>query len=304
MFIPFISQPRLLRRKGGGGGGGHGGSGGGHSSSGGRSGGSSAKSGVQSKGATIKSGSSSMKASTYSRGSSVPAVIPPGQLFAGRIAGGGTRDQIFGTRTYGSGYPGIAGRGTSGLNFPFIFWPLAWPTAVGGGGATAVYLHNHNEYGDPTNSSRPGGAMAIATFPSLSNPPTYFRVLADNATVLSLIGDLSYNCTSLLSTSSPYYSKTSAPYTDTPQPEQVVQYYRASSIALSVDGYNNTATYAADGTPDSPLPGTVDLKLLDCLNQTIALAAPLIDGASIRLSTPNLGAVGAVWVLWWMFRFF
>ncbi|KIM37034.1 hypothetical protein M413DRAFT_52636, partial [Hebeloma cylindrosporum] len=224
----------------------------------------------------------------YSRGSSAPAVIPVGQPFAGRIAGGGTRSQIFGTsrclnsffvpssRTYGSGYPGIAGRGTAGRNFPFIFWPLAWPLSVGGGAAAAVYLHNHNEYGDPTNSSRPGGGMAIATFPSLSNPPTYFRVLADNATVLSLIEDLSSNCTSLLSTSSPYYSKTNTPYTDIPQPEQVVQYYRASSIALSMDGYNNTATYAAaDGTPDSPLPGTVDLRLLDCLNQTIGLAAPL-----------------------------
>ncbi|KIM37037.1 hypothetical protein M413DRAFT_448756 [Hebeloma cylindrosporum] len=310
MFVPFISEPRLLRRKGGGGGGksSSGGGKGSSSSSGGQSGKSSAKSSsssVKSKSrtSTIKTGSSSTKSSTYGRGSSVPAVIPAGQLFAGRIAGGGTRGQIFGTRTYGSGYPGIAGRGTSGRNFPFIFWPLAWPIAVGGGAATAVYLHNHNEYGDPTNSSRPGGEMAIATFLSLSSPPTYFRVLADNATVLSLIEDLSSNCTSLLSTSSPYYSKTSAPYTDTPQPEQVVQYYRASSIALSVDGYSNTATYAADGTPDSPLPETVDLKLLDCLNQTIALAAPLIDGASIRWSAPNLGAVGVVWVLWWIFGF-
>ena len=145
--------------------------------------------------------------------------------------------------------------------------------------------------------------MAIATFPSLSDPPTYFRILADNTTVLSLIEDLSTNCSSLLSTTSPYYSKTSTPYTDTPQPEQIIQYYRASSIALSVDGYNNTATYASDGTPDSPLPGTVDLKLLDCLNQTIGLAAPLIDGASVRWSTPNLGVVGVVWALWWIFGF-
>jgi hypothetical protein len=146
--------------------------------------------------------------------------------------------------------------------------------------------------------------MATATFPSLSNPPTYFRILADNATVLSLIGDLSANCSSLLSTTSPYYSKTSTPYTNTPQPEQIVQYYRASSIALSVDGYNNTATYASDGTPDSPLPGTVDLKLLNCLNQTIGLAAPLIDGTGVRWSSPNLGAVGVVWVLWWIFNWF
>lgn len=143
--------------------------------------------------------------------------------------------------------------------------------------------------------------MVTATFPSLSNPTTYFHILADNATVLSLIEDLSTNCSSLLSTTSPYYSKTSTPYTDTPRPEQIVQYYRASSIALSVDGYNNTATYAPDGTPDSPLPATVDLKLLNCLNQTIGLAAPLIDSADARWSTPNLGWVGVVWMLWWIF---
>lgn len=29
-------------------------------------------------------------------------------------------------RTYGSGYPGIAGRGVAGRGFPFFFWPLAW----------------------------------------------------------------------------------------------------------------------------------------------------------------------------------
>jgi hypothetical protein len=145
--------------------------------------------------------------------------------------------------------------------------------------------------------------LAIATFPSVSTPTTYFRVLADNATVLSLIGDLSANCTSLISTSSPYYSKTSEPYSNTPQPEQVVQYYRASSIALSVDGYNNTATYAPDGTPDSPLPETVDLKLLGCLNQTIAATAPLVNGVGAGWSLPNLGALGVVWVLWWLIGF-
>ena len=145
--------------------------------------------------------------------------------------------------------------------------------------------------------------MAIATFPSLSNPPTYFRILADNSTVLSLIDDLSANCTNLISTSSPYYSKTSAPDKNTPQPEQVVQYYRASSIALSVDGYNNTATYAPDGTPDSPLPETVDLKLLECLNQTTGFAAPLISGVGAGWSPPNLGVLGVVWVLWWLFGF-
>jgi hypothetical protein len=42
-------------------------------------------------------------------------------------------------RTYGSGYPGVAGRGVAGLPFPFFFWPLAWGGAAVG---TAAYLHD------------------------------------------------------------------------------------------------------------------------------------------------------------------
>ena len=42
-------------------------------------------------------------------------------------------------RAYGSGYPGVAGRGVAGRNFPFVFWPIAWAGAGVGGGA---YLHN------------------------------------------------------------------------------------------------------------------------------------------------------------------
>ena len=45
-------------------------------------------------------------------------------------------------RAYGSGYPGIAGKGTVGLGFPFFFWPLAFGT-VGLGGA----YHYHSDVG-------------------------------------------------------------------------------------------------------------------------------------------------------------
>ena len=49
-------------------------------------------------------------------------------------------------RQYGSGYPGIAGRGVAGRGFPFLFWPLAWGGVAGVG--TAAYLHN-TEVSDP-----------------------------------------------------------------------------------------------------------------------------------------------------------
>lgn len=46
-------------------------------------------------------------------------------------------------RQYGSGYPGVTGRGVQGRGFPFIFWPLTW---VGiSGVSTQAYLHRSSE---------------------------------------------------------------------------------------------------------------------------------------------------------------
>ena len=47
--------------------------------------------------------------------------------------------QFVGSREYGSGYPGIQGRGVNSRGFPFFFWPLAWGGL--GGGFGAAYLH-------------------------------------------------------------------------------------------------------------------------------------------------------------------
>lgn len=46
------------------------------------------------------------------------------------------------TRQYGSGYPGVSGLGTTGRNFPFVYWPLVWGGGLGYG---AAYLHNTHE---------------------------------------------------------------------------------------------------------------------------------------------------------------
>ncbi|KAG5640995.1 hypothetical protein DXG03_006437 [Asterophora parasitica] len=145
-----------------------------------------------------------------------------------------------------------------------------------------------------SNTSRPGGAMAAAAFQS-SSTSSIFRVLADNETVSTLIGDIRSNCSSSLDSS--LSSTSPSPYGGYPLPEQVVQYYRASSIALTLDGYNDSAVFAPDGTPDTPLPSGVDTKLMDCMNQTIGLAAPLVDGG-VGLTVPNLGLLGLLYVVW------
>ncbi|KAG5652591.1 hypothetical protein H0H81_004422 [Sphagnurus paluster] len=303
MFVPFISVPsnerlkKLYRRKGGGGGGrggGGGGGGGGKSGSTGSSGisGSSAGGG---RSTPISSGGTSRSATPYGAGGGKAAPIPAGQPFAGRESGGGTRSQVYGTQQYGSGYPGVASRGVGGLGFPFVFWPLAWGGIAGVG--AGAYLHN-SEYGRPNNSSRPGGPLATAAFVSNSANTTY-RLLADNATVTSLIVDIKEKCSSNLNGST---SAAPSPYEDSltalPQPEQSVQYYRASTVALTLDGYNNTAIFQQEGTPDVPLPNNIDKNLLACLNQTIGEAVPLVTSGVPGLTAPNLSVLALFWLVW------
>ncbi|KAF8878254.1 hypothetical protein CPB85DRAFT_1443404 [Mucidula mucida] len=258
MFIPFISKKAtrsLEKRKGGGGGGGRGGGGGvgGGGRGGGGRGGSSGGS-KSSWGGFGSSTGSTAKGSPrpYSGGGGRPTTIPSGSLFAGRSTGGGQRSGVYGSSCdVGSGYPGYYGRGVGGLGFPFYFWPLAFGT-VGG----AAYLYN-DEYGLPSNTSRPGGAQSMAAFQSNSTQ-TIYRIASDNDTVVDLIDVIQQNCSSHL-------TSTSA---------------TAAFAALSIDGYNNTAVFSSDANATATtLPSSIDTTLLDCLNSTIGQAIPLVDGA-------------------------
>ncbi|KAI0715907.1 hypothetical protein C8T65DRAFT_642837 [Cerioporus squamosus] len=305
MFVPGIpsrdseSTQRLYRRKGGGGKGGGGKSG----SSGSSGSGSSGSSGsVGSRGSSVSvPGSTAGRSSAVSYGSGTTKVvsIPQGQPFAGRQSGGATRGSIYGNQQYGSGYPGVSGLGTSGRNFPFVFWPLVWGGGLGYG---AAYLHNNNEYGEPNNSSRPGGPMTQAAFSSNTTNST-FHVVADNTTVTALIASISSNC-SFASNSSQTPSAFNGAVTD-PLPEQAIQYYRASSVVLTLDGYNDTAALTGDANATAPpLPSNVDQTLLNCMNATIGEAVPLFEDSASRLSVSSVGAVGLVYVLWCMSSFF
>ncbi|KAF8197478.1 hypothetical protein BJ912DRAFT_1055883 [Pholiota molesta] len=195
--------------------------GGGGSSSGGSSG--------TARSSSISSAGTSKAATSYGGGGGRAITIPSGQLFAGRSAGGGTRSEVTGTQQYGSGYPGITGRGVANRGFPFFFWPLAWGGVAGVG--TAAYLHN-TEYGRFDNSSRPGGIMMTAEFNSSSSQSTTFRIVADNTTVNSLITDIVSNCTSSnLASPSTIVATTYNDSLVSPKPEQAVQYYRSSTVA-------------------------------------------------------------------------
>ncbi|KAJ7935676.1 hypothetical protein B0H13DRAFT_1949166 [Mycena leptocephala] len=278
MFVPFLSEKKQLSRRRGGGGKGGGKGGGGEEGGGG----------------------TSKSATSYGAGGGPSVTIPSGQLFSGRPEGSGTRAEVFGSRTYGSGYPGISGRGVANRGFPFYFWPLSFGVGAGSG----AYLHSNTEYGHADNSSRPGGVMTTANFQSNGPNGTIFRILADLSTTTDLVSDILANCSTSLSNSSISAAGSPASYNDSstspPQPEQVVQYYRASSVALSLDGYNNTSVFEADGTPDVPLPSGIDTTLLDCLNQTIGLAVPLIGGVGSQWATipSHVGLMSVVWLVW------
>ncbi|KAJ6585019.1 hypothetical protein B0H19DRAFT_860845, partial [Mycena capillaripes] len=295
MFVPFLSKRKQLSRRRGGGK--SGGSKGGGEEGGGAGGGGT---GGTSRSTPISTSGSSKSATSYGSGGGPAITIPSGQLFSGRNEGGGTRAQVFGTRTYGSGYPTGGGRGVFGRGFPFYFWPLSF----GVGAGTGAYLHSNTEYGHADNSSRPGGVMTSANFQSSGPNATVFRILADNATTTDLITDIIANCSTSLSNATVTAQGSLTPYNDSatapPQPEQVVQWYRASSIALSLDGYNNTAIFEAEGTPDVPIPSGIDATLLDCLNQTIGLAAPLIGGVGSHWAAipNNAGLMSLVWLVW------
>jgi len=302
VLIPIFSRRSdKVRRKGGGGGGKGGGSSG---SSGGKSGGSSSSSGGKSSGSTssvpvtgLSGGRSS--ATAYGTGGGKPVTIPSGSLFAGRQSGGASRGQVFGTSAYGSGYPGLASGTVVGRGFPFGFWPIVWGTTAGV--ATAAYLDDSNEYGAPDNSSRPGGVLLQAPLQEPNDNTTY-HLVADNSTLTSLLQSIEANCT--LSTNNITPQAFNPDNSSQPQPVQAIQYYRASSITLTLDGYNNTA--AIDGvntTAQTPLPSGLNTTFLDCVNQTIGAAAPLIGGASPLTMTSTYQLVSVGWLLFILSHF-
>ncbi|KAI5827654.1 hypothetical protein K523DRAFT_246329, partial [Schizophyllum commune Tattone D] len=109
-------------------------------------------------------------------------------------------------------------------------------------------------------------------------------------------------CASSLSSST---SRMVVAYSDNPRAESIVQYYRASSVALALDGYNNTAALSNDDNATAtPLPEWRDTTMLNCVNITIGAAVPLVNAAggncamTMTSAHLSLGAgVAMIWVL-------
>ncbi|EJU01542.1 hypothetical protein DACRYDRAFT_116672 [Dacryopinax primogenitus] len=261
----------------------------------------------------------------YGGGSTTIKQLPAGVPFTGRSYDGGIRPQVYGSRTFGSGYPyGGGGYWLVGRPFPFGFWPVYY----------YPYYYGDHEYGPENNSSRPGGAESMAlvqstnasissnaslssntssnsTAPSNSTsiPLNTYAIMGDSDSVRAVLDALVLNCSVINSTIMPYNANASGSV----QPEQAVQYYRASSFALFLEGYNNTAASAASAPPsnttasnmtsDTPLPTNLSLDFLDCLNQTIGNAVPMTnDGSALGLPAPVWSLVGLFWLVLIMAR--
>ncbi|KIJ29000.1 hypothetical protein M422DRAFT_269693 [Sphaerobolus stellatus SS14] len=95
-----------------------------------------------------------------------------------------------------------------------------------------------------------------------------YYILADHTTLDFLVPMVISSCSpsskNIIST--PFINFSLSPTS----PLQIIQYYRASSIALGLERYNNSRVWSNDSRfPDSPLPNIKDERFLDCVNTTI-----------------------------------
>ncbi|KAI5121695.1 hypothetical protein M0805_002770, partial [Coniferiporia weirii] len=283
----FKKRKQLFRRKGGGGGGRS--SSGGKTSTSAKSGGSSSSASKHGASSTFtkssgakpisvsNSGAKSTTANAYSDGGGSIVTLDSDSHFAGRLGGSGARDTVYGTSRFGSGYPyGGYGQYVDSRPLPYYFYPVPTTNNYYGG----------NEYLNATPDERPGGNLIVAIVqPSWGPGNVTYRILGDNSSVISVFAALVSNC-SVVNATSEFYAY-SASESIWPVPEQVVQYYRASSFLLSLDGYNNTASLPANmpasnnsasvSIADTPLPSSLNITFFECVNQTIGASVPLVD---------------------------
>ncbi|PVF97198.1 hypothetical protein CPB86DRAFT_786208 [Serendipita vermifera] len=254
------------------------------------------------------------QADYFSRGGGSSFTLGSSSPFAGRLAGGGTREMVVGTPRYGSGYPygytsGSSYRtGTVGMPFPFGFWPVYYPH----------YGHSH-QYNNTVEDKRPGGQLVQAAFQpnatqwyisqEAANNETYW-LLGDRESVSAMLQILSgckdcetYSCgisnvteivpmtmdlvdfsANSTNTNTTIRSNSS---TTPPQVQNVVQYYRASSFALAYTNYTNMYSIAPlNETTDvfwensTPLPTLLkNSAFMQCVNNTLVAGLPILNAA-------------------------
>jgi hypothetical protein len=184
------------------------------------------------------------------------------------------------------------------LSFPILLFSLlcpVWPVAFNGTGFDNYY--GSREYN--SDLSRPGGPMTQYTL----TPPAdvtnvsanTFALYGDLNSVDSVYHSLVSDCGVTKTFSSDFTQSLTSNFTI--NPNQTVQYYRASSFALLLNGYDNkqpnitvmddpdiyVPTYVYG--PLAPLPSSMNTTYLICLMSSIARHLPLIDPKSVDVTS-------------------
>ncbi|KAF8148571.1 hypothetical protein K438DRAFT_1763828 [Mycena galopus ATCC 62051] len=179
-----------------------------------------------------------------------------------------------GTKDYGDS--GILGSRQSLTDRSEGYWPL-----VLNNGSSSRGLNLTSKYGFPTNASRLGPLMTVS-FLSNYTAGSIYHILADSETVNDLNSRIQSNCSSHLavgiSTNVTPYSAGAAP-----SAEEVVQFFRNDSVALWLDGYNNTSI-SSPGNTTAP-PRAADAALFICLNTTIGAALLSLNQSADAIDT-------------------
>ncbi|GAA6030448.1 hypothetical protein JCM8097_009113 [Rhodosporidiobolus ruineniae] len=251
-------------------------------------------------------------------GGGSPRTIAAGAPFAGRAFGGGQRSNIYAGRGYGGGYGRYAVGGAAagvgfgyvaGLGFPYGYWPLY----------IGPHYYGGDEYGRYGNYSRPGGALAVASFSSPSQSaqdPPQFLLYGDRSSVDEALSALTSDCSAVtvvgstaVSDNGTYASNpssssnSSAVLLPSLDPTYVQSYYRSSSFALYsffADSANTDPAVLANFTlpagqdtartflyPASAHNSTFE----QCVNGTIGDALPIEEGSYAAEDSNAAGAL-------------
>jgi hypothetical protein len=191
--------------------------------------------------------------------------------FANRKMGGGERDKIRGSQTFGSGYPYGADNSSTiaGRPFPYGVWPIYWKDNFRGS----------DEYGSDLDGVRPGGPLVLQTVTStkqyyadLVDDETY-HILTDRDTALAMMTSLATGCHV-----TPAWPTIFDPATSSIKLENVIQYYRASSFAVASLNYTNSLASTSTADDSDPLPDFIKKsELWKCVDNVIGDGVPIMD---------------------------
>ena len=161
------------------------------------------------------------------------------------------------------------------------------------------------QYGPATNSSRPGGPLAVVSF----SPPSFnsttapqYMLFGDSVSIANVTSSLASNCSSVIVTpltlitdARAYPAGQNLTLLPALDPAYVEEYYRASSFALFDFFTGQDANQTELGlarinftvpttTPTLYDPATINTTFLACVNATISNVLPIEAGSFSSVS--------------------